>query len=126
MTFKGTRHSTLAESALEHLYTLATEGTEDPSDEIELAYVTIEEALDELERLKRYPTADEVCKVLTAHTGYKVIYIEENKEFGYTEEPHEFISEWITEREGQAYAITMFLPPHLITLIGRFYEGLEK
>jgi hypothetical protein len=41
------------ELALEHLYTLATKGTEDPSDEIELAYITIEEALKELERLKR-------------------------------------------------------------------------
>lgn len=122
MNFTGTRKSTFAELALTHLYTEATRNTEDPSDDTELAYHTLEEALDELERLKRYPTVDEVCEALSVQlkTSIKIGKNKHGITFNYVNTGRTFIS-----LNYNLINITIQLPPHLITMIGRFYEGVN-
>lgn len=83
----------------------------------------IRKALNELESLKKHPTADEVCKALSEQLKQKVSYSAE--QFYYTIENTECIM-FVTETYGDGlWSINAYLPPHLITLIGRFYEGLE-
>ncbi len=72
----------------------------------------VEHALNELEIIKSYPTVDEVCSELSEHIEHSVYYA--NDKF---------------KVHGDVYGEIVdlnSLPPHLITLIGRFYEGLEK
>jgi hypothetical protein len=78
------------------------------------------------------PTADEVCKALSKYlqTIYgKVVIYYENKNFG-MEIQHsvdEITShELVSLLNDNIIYIGENLPPHLITLIGRFYEGLEE
>lgn len=77
-------------------------------------------ALTELEELKRYPTSDEVCEALNTFDDF------DNVE--YDDKTRTFYSGEIICYSGR-YECIIFnydLPPHLITLIGRFYEGMEK
>lgn len=73
------------------------------------------------EEIKKYltpPTADEVCKALSEYLGYNVIYGTHYTFVGENE---------ICWFEHGRVVFNMYdLPPHLITLIGRFYEGLEQ
>ena len=67
------------------------------------------------------PTAEEVCKALSEHYGKEVIYEKQFKEFrkGFRVVAH--------PRENIYNEFDLLgIPPHLITLIGRFYEGLEN
>jgi len=114
----------------------------------------IEQALNELERLKKFketfdnyelskkqdfiayenwleceaeldktPTADEVCKALSEHLGHTIV-TRKNKHgitFNYVNTGKKLIS-----TNYNLVNITVQLPPHIITMIGRFYEGLEK
>ena len=66
------------------------------------------------------PTADEVCKQLSDELGGIVIF--NNGEFEVSYEPYCYQSICIYEDGKLTNMIN--LPPHLITLIGRFYEGL--
>lgn len=94
----------------------------------------IDKAIAELEELKRYPTADEVCEALKK-------WIEEQNKYGimfisveYNQETKTF---WINKTYGEFHYLARLdgigqldlgnnhYPPHLITLIGRFYEGIE-
>ena len=67
------------------------------------------------------PTADEVCKALSEYFGEEVIFLVNDKEFvikcniGY---------KYIVETDDVLYYIKVGLPLYLITLIGRFYEGV--
>ena len=75
----------------------------------------IEFHTDELEYIKKAltpPTADEVCKALSEYLKRNVYY--EDGMFKVHSDVYGEIVDLNT------------LPPHLITLIGRFYEGLEK
>ena len=135
MNFTGTRKSTLVELALTHLYTEATRNTEDPSDDTGLAYHTLEEALDELERLKRYPTVGDVCEALSK-------WIKEQGKYGSTFISVEYNKKtntfWINKTYGEFHYLAMLdgkrqldiannhYPPHLIILIGRFYQSLKE
>jgi hypothetical protein len=68
------------------------------------------------------PTADEVCKALSEeYFNAKVVY-------SWGEMSFKFDVDWIeiAKLSIQKRVYVTMLPPHLITLIGRFYEGLEK
>lgn len=82
--------------------------------------VTIEQALTELEELKRYPTAEEVCEVLSKELEDSVIlfygdFVATNK------------NRVVASKFDDGEILTQIsLPPHLTTLIGRFYEGVGE
>ena len=74
------------------------------------------------------PTVDEVCKALSEHEKRNVVYNDKTHEFYYLEYEGKIgeYSQFITETYGDGlWSLGVYLPPHLITLIGRFYEGLE-
>lgn len=84
----------------------------------------VEEAYDTIKKVLTPPTADEVCIALNERYNNSVFqYLKDNKSFvfGYMLRPvcrlkEDKTIDWATND----------LPPHLITLIGRFYEGLEE
>ena len=82
-------------------------------------FKNIEQALTELEELKRYPTSEEVCEAMSEYYGVEVIY---RKTDGF----QVFRSRWNDGEYGDIYLEELIKTPHLITLLGRFYEGLGK
>lgn len=67
------------------------------------------------------PTSEEVCEVLSEYFIDKYICVD-NKFYNYGgNEPKAVIY-----KIECGVVIKYALPPHLITLIGRFYEGMEK
>ena len=79
---------------------------------------------DELEAIKRYPTAEEVCEEIQSELPYGTVkYIEGNQEFVFLNHGEQSN---ITDVYGDRYKITGFYKSSTITLIGRFYEGLGK
>jgi hypothetical protein len=80
----------------------------------------VEQALTELEELKRYPTADEVCEALSEYYHYEVEYSKRDMTFESELSWYACFKDGVIDFGGDK------LPPHLITLIGRFYEGVEK
>lgn len=78
-------------------------------------------ALSELEFLKKPPTAEEVIKALSEYLPFKsnYYYDREKRYFG----NNDIII--ICPMPKDALYISHMLPPHLITLIGRFYQSLE-
>jgi len=102
------------------LFNIVSNGKYDTNDLVPY-FDRIDKALTELEEIKRYPTADEVCEALSEYFAKETIYDKQFKEFrkGFrvVANPRENIY--------NEYDL-LGLPPHLITLIGRFYEGLEK
>ena len=86
-------------------------------------YRLVSNALNELEELKKPPTVDEVCKALGEQLKQDINY--GAKQFYYTIENTKCIM-FVTETYGDGlWSINEYLPTHLITLIGRFYEGLK-
>jgi hypothetical protein len=100
----------------------------------------IKQALTELEELRKVPTADEVCEALSEYYGLEVKHdYHEHEDIDKTYFNSKFYFEKKkTDIKGQEYTIqrvicigdesgiswnAYYLPPHLITLIGRFYEG---
>lgn len=84
----------------------------------------------EHEALKKPPTVDDVCLELSKHYKEQVSYSNEtHKHLFYFEKSKLSI---VLLRYGNIYFYqndyhrTNYLPPHLVTLIGRFYEGLGK
>jgi len=72
--------------------------------------------------LKKLPTADEVCKTLSEFVGREVSYT--NKQFHYIIKNTQVLI-YVTETyDNNTFSLGVYLPPHLITLIGRFYEGV--
>ena len=69
------------------------------------------------------PTSEEVCKALSKELGhYRVDYDREKRMFkGYI--PIAYPSQF--GDDGIVIA-SLSLPPHLITLIGRFYQGVKE
>ena len=69
------------------------------------------------------PTAEEVCKVLSEYIQEPIIYVRTS-----------FVNERETAEVCGLFGLDNYdlvdfntpLPPHLITLIGRFYQGLEE
>lgn len=70
------------------------------------------------------PTEQEVCEALSEYFKKDVKFSKETKEFYYWED--EYMTVFITETYGDGrYNLGVYLPPHLITLIGRFYEAQQ-
>lgn len=75
------------------------------------------------------PTEQEVCKALSEYFRKEIQY--ENGDFYYQHmitKPKQYISikRKLAFSEKIVYTIETQLPPHLITMLGRFYEGLEE
>lgn len=80
-------------------------------DKTDEAYQRLLKALTELEKLKRYPTSDEVCEALSEYLGCDVKY----NDYGFLMDKDTSIRDLANDKRFD-----------LITLIGRFYEGVEK
>lgn len=65
------------------------------------------------------PTADEVCKALSEFIDREVTYDDAKKDF--VDECRNSVEHFLFD----SYHLKN-IPPHLITMIGRFYERLEK
>lgn len=80
----------------------------------------------DLELVLHIPTSDELCKALSSYIGHYVEYSEYYffyEDFGeYDYKETYFVVEICDDG---SLDINYELPPHLITMIGRFYEGLE-
>ncbi|HKM04429.1 MAG TPA: hypothetical protein VJZ04_07510 [Lachnospiraceae bacterium] len=119
---------------------------EDRFEKIPIYVQNLLKALTELEELKRYPmaeevahydvfliirkaltppTADEVCEALSGWFDEKFYYDVNQKEF-YTKALNGQHSVVKLKKNEIHFGGWYTMPPHLITLIGRFYEGLEK
>lgn len=79
------------------------------------------DALNELEELKHYPTADGVCKALSEIEGVCVRY-EPSLQAFINEHEHTLV---VMMDRGLLLRLYDTYPPHLITLIGRFYEAQQ-
>ena len=66
------------------------------------------------------PTADEVCEVLSEYLGQTIIF--NSGSFMNERETAEVCA---IGNLGLVY-FNEHLPPHIVTLIGRFYEGVEE
>ena len=89
----------------------------------------------ENESLKKPPTVEEVCGAFTswikeqgkyASMFISVEYNEKTKTFWIKKTYGEFHYLSTLDGMGQLDIANNHYPPHLITMIGRFYEGLEK
>lgn len=92
-------------------------------------YEEIEQALTELEALKKPPAVEEVCMELSRHYKEQVSYSNERHNHHFYFEKYRLgivmlLHENIKFIQGDFHK-TNELPPHLITLIGKFYESLE-
>ena len=82
-------------------------------------YIITENALNAIEQALTPPTADEVAKALGEYFNDNVIYEKEDKGFTFSK-----YSPYICHIENEIIIINYIkLPPHLITMIGRFYES---
>lgn len=88
-------------------------------------FIAFENWLECEAELNSFPTVDELCKALRDFTNWEVKYSTETKQFYHRLESTE-CTMYITETYGDGnWTLGAYLPPHLITLIGRFYEGLK-
>lgn len=77
--------------------------------------------------LTQSPTSEEVCKALSEYFKEEVKYM--NKLFYYGEGLRhcEICDNYLDDINGKSlFNINFALPPHLITMIGKFYEGSES
>ena len=92
---------------------------------------------DELEELKRYPTADEVCEALNKWYSEVLdyVFIHGVDDFTYDVDSKRFYKRMLNSphemtickiNTNKCIQLREPLSPSLITLIGRFYEGVEK
>jgi len=71
------------------------------------------------------PTEEQVCEALSGYyCSARVIFIENEFMVDDIEEYHEDITK--CNNAHNTYAIVVALPPHLITMVGRFYEEEMK
>ena len=87
----------------------------------------IRKTADELERLLTPPTEEEVCEAIGKHyklDDYESCLFDVNtKNIVVNRWAEKIHIVWFYKGE---IRINQYLPPHLITLIGRFYEGVEN
>lgn len=91
---------------------------------IDLDYVSKHNLMDDLREIKKAltpPTSDEVCEALSDYYGIEVVYDKQFKEFrkGFR------VVAYPRENIYNEFDL-LGIPPHLITLVGRFYEGEIK
>ena len=93
---------------------------------LDLDYVSKHNLMDDLREIKKAltpPTADEVCEALSEYLKEPIKYVRTS-----------FVNERETAEVCGLFGLDNYdlvdfntpLPPRLITLIGRFYEGLEE
>lgn len=83
-----------------------------------------QEALNELEELKRVPTAKEVCEAIQEHlTLKKIVYNEKNNSFGWEYGDPLIYLPLIELEEDRVTHYLPFTTPKILILIGKFYEG---
>ena len=68
------------------------------------------------------PTEEEVCKALSDYFGFDIVY--SDGEF-IPKIPEDYYFYIVTVVDG-GIVFTDTLPPHLIILVGKFYEGLDN
>jgi hypothetical protein len=100
-------------------------------DENWLGFQDVLKDIDILEKVLTPPTADEVCKALSKWVkenildvwNCKVYY--DNGGFHYYNncDFEEYLVEY--ERIDKAISLSVFLPPHLVTMIGKFYDKVR-
>ena len=72
------------------------------------------------------PTAGDVCKALSVYFGEEARYDNDKRVFMFTDGNRKGGHITGSNKYHNTYAISGYaLPPHLITMIGRFYESLE-
>jgi len=82
-----------------------------------------------MDEMKKPPTAEEVCDALGKFYNIKVYYMNNNYHNGFHFKDSWFIVKYQNDRlrfSNDYMFHVNDLPPHLLTLIGRFYEGLEN
>ena len=67
------------------------------------------------------PTEEEVCEALSEYYGFEVVH--EGLDF-IPKIEHDYYYEVVSVADNRI-VFTAPLPPHLVTMIGRFYEGLN-
>jgi hypothetical protein len=85
-----------------------------------------QEALNELEELKRVPTAKEVCEAIQEYLTLtnKIVYNEKSNSFELEYgNPPTYCIQLIEYKEGLVTHCLPFTTPKILILIGRFYEG---
>jgi hypothetical protein len=123
--------------ALEHLESLKDivvakdkHNGEDIRLEQTFQYGIIKRELYEYDKLKTPPTEQEVCEALGEFLNKKVYYEESPYRVFSTGLPVTSDNYIIEEQSDKLiafnYDICELYPPHIITLIGRFYEGMVK
>ena len=100
--------------ALKYFYTVSQNGNH--PELVEDAYRILKDHLTP-------PTADEVCKALSDYFGFYYYY---QDGYFYKSDGIKYIYPLKVSGFTEIQLYDGHLPPHLITLIGRFYEGLEK
>jgi len=93
--------------------------------ELEEAIVRIRGDIKSLRKALTPPTADEVCLAIMKHYESKIVFYNEMaKTFNevHLTRNEEVVSNYANGEVGINYNA---LPPHLITMIGKFYESLE-
>ena len=81
--------------------------------------------LSDCDNLKKYltpPTADEVCEALSEYFGFNYYY---QDKFFYKSNGIKYIYPLKVSGFTEIQLYDGHLPPHLITLIGRFYEAQQ-
>ena len=79
----------------------------------------VNQAYEDLKQALKPPTAEEVCKALSEYLG-ETLWFDEDKNIRVS-------TQWVVKRLGDiGLEFFYVLPPHLITLIGRFYESKMK
>ena len=77
------------------------------------------EALEIIKQALTPPTEEEVCRALSEYLG-EIVWFDEDKNIRVS-------TQWIVKRLGDVGLEFFYvLPLHLITLIGRFYEEVER
>lgn len=85
-----------------------------------------------IEKALTPPAAEEVCKALSEWLNkevpdlwnYNVYYSDGGFQYYNGEGFEEYLVEYY--EEDKTMTLSVFLPPHLVTLVGRFYEGVIK
>ena len=75
------------------------------------------------------PTADEVCKAFGEYYKQQIYYLKDNYHNGFHFKDSWFIVKFedgVVRFTVNSFIMANSLPPHLITLIGKFYEGGVK
>ena len=87
-------------------------------------YDKFERELMALNKALTPPTADEVCEAFGKHFRAEIYYDGVGKFYHMRYTRMQFNISYLNEDGNVVFNYD--LPPHLITLIGRFYEGVEK